>query len=389
MKHELICEAEALQPQLVQWRRDLHQIPELRLQLPQTVAYVRARLDEMGVNYRVYEDLSCIEALIGSGEPCYMLRSDMDGLPMAEETDLPYRSTNGCMHSCGHDLHTTILLGAAKLLKAHESELKGTVKLFFQSGEEQVEGAKAAIEAGILENPKVDAVFAIHVIAMAPAGMLMTGKQPMSSVYNFRITLTGHGGHGSAPQTCIDPINAGVQVYLALQSLLAREVASSDEAVLTIGKFTAGDISNVIPETCELAGTLRTFDRKVRDHIVERFNEIVPAVAAAYRCKCQIDVLGDCPSVINDDEVTDSAERSIEALLPETKVIRGMRGTGSEDFAYLSERVPGSYYILGAGVEDKAQWLGQHNPKVLFNEDVLATGAAVYAKVAMDWLAEH
>ena len=235
----------------------------------------------------------------------------------------------------------------------------------------------------------MDAAFAIHVLAKAPAGVLMTGKQPMSSVYNFRITLNGHGGHGSAPQNCIDPINAGVQVYLALQSLLAREVASSDEAVLTIGKFTAGDISNVIPETCELAGTLRTFDRRVRDHLVERFHELVPAVAAAYRCGCEIGVLGDCPSVVNDDAVTDSAARSIQALLPGTEVIRGMRGTGSEDFAYLSERVPGAYYILGAGVEDRSQWLGQHNPKVLFNEEVLQTGAAVYAKVAMDWLAAH
>lgn len=389
MKHILMTEAEALQSQLVQWRRDLHQIPELRLQLPQTVAYVRARLDEMGVSYRLYEDISCIVATIGSGEGCYMLRSDMDGLPMNEETDLPYRSTNGCMHSCGHDLHTTILLGAAQLLKAHESELKGTVKLFFQSGEEQVEGAKAAIEAGLLENEKPEAIFVIHVIAAAPAGALMTGKQPMSSVYNFRITLTGHGGHGSAPHTCIDPINAGVQVYLALQSLIAREVSSRDEAVLTIGKFTAGDISNVIPETCELAGTIRTFDPAVRAHMVQRFHEIVPAVAEAYRCKCGIEILGDCPSVINDDAVMDSAARSIEAILPGTEVIRGMRGTGSEDFAYLSERVPGAYYILGAGVEDEAQWLGQHNPKVLFNEDVLATGAAVYAKVAMDWLAER
>lgn len=389
MKQEWICEAEGLQDQLTGWRRALHQIPELGLHLPQTVAYVRAQLDAMGVQYRLLEEISCIEAQIGQGDPCFLLRSDMDALPMAEETELEFRSTNGCMHSCGHDLHTAILLGAAKLLKAHESELKGTVKLFFQSGEEQLLGAKAAVEAGILERPRVRAAFAAHVFAMAPVGMIATGKQPMSAVYNFRIRLIGRGGHGSAPQTCIDPINAGVQDYLALQSLLAREIAGNDEAVLTIGKFVAGDANNVIPETCELEGTMRTFDPKVQDYLVERLHAIVPAVAEAYRCRCEIETTSQCASVVNDDAVMDSAARSIHALLPETEIIRGVRGTGSEDFAYLTEQVPGAYFILGAGVDDQSQWKGQHNPGVVFHEAVLPLGAAIYARVAADWLAEH
>ena len=386
MMHPLMNEAGALQPRLVQWRRALHQIPELRLQLPQTLAFVRDKLDAMGVRYKVYEPISAIVASIGSGQRCYLLRSDMDGLPMVEQSGLPFAAVNGNMHSCGHDLHTTILLGAAQLLKAHEPELQGTVKLFFQSGEEQVEGALAAIEAGLLdEAPQPEAAFAIHVAAATPAGLLGTAKQPMSSVYNFCITLTGVGGHGSTPQNCIDPINAGVQVYLALQSLIAREVASSDEAVLTIGKFQAGTQSNIIPDSCLLAGTIRSYEPRVREQMVRRFHEIVPAVAAAYRCGCRIEIPGDCPSVVNDDRVMASAARSIKELLG-VEIERNMRGTGSEDFAWLCQRIPGAYFILGAGVEDASRWRGQHNPEVVFNEAVLATGAAVYAKVAMDWL---
>ena len=268
-------EAQRLQEQLVQWRRSLHQIPETGIRLPQTMAFIRQRLEEMNISYELHEEISCITATVGSGEKCFLLRSDVDALPVTEEAELPFRATNGCMHGCGHDMHGTILLGAAKLLKAHESELKGTVKLLFQSGEEVFLGAKSAIAAGVLENPKVDAAFAMHVIAMMPVGVLMTGKEAMSSVNGFKITLTGHGGHGSMPETAVDPINAAVQVYLALQSLIAREIGGSEEAVLTIGQFTAGEASNIIPERAVLQGTLRTFREDVRQRLLKRIREVV------------------------------------------------------------------------------------------------------------------
>ena len=382
-------EAQGLQEKLVQWRRALHRMPETGITLPQTMAYLKERLEEMGIAYRVYEEISCIEATIGAGEKCFLLRSDVDAIPVAEETELPFRSTNGKMHGCGHDLHGTILLGAARLLKNHESELKGTVKLLFQSGEEVFQGAKAAVEAGVLENPRVDAAFAMHVIAMVPMGVIMTGKQAMSSVDGFKITIKGHGGHGSMPETSIDPINAAVQVYLALQSLIAREIGGSEEAVLTIGQLSAGEVANVIPERAVMQGTLRTFDPAVRQRLVQRIREVVAGTCTTYRCQWEYEVLSDCPSVITDDAVTASVEKSVRAAAPWLHIIGGAHGMASEDFAEISQRVPASYYMIGAGPEEKEKQLGQHNPKVEFNEKVLPIGAAIYAQAAMDWLADN
>lgn len=173
---------------------------EVGIRLPKTREFLQKCLEEMEVNYEVYEEISCIVATIGTGERCFLLRSDIDGLPVTEEADVTFKSVNGCMHGCGHDMHGTILLGAARILKNHEKELKGCVKLLFQSGEEVFQGAKAAIEEGGLENPKVEAALAMHVIAMMPVGVIMTGKEAMASVDGFKITLTGHEGHGSMPE---------------------------------------------------------------------------------------------------------------------------------------------------------------------------------------------
>lgn len=389
MGNELLKESAELQSQLVQWRRSLHQIPETGITLPKTIAFIKERLDEMEIPYKIYEDISCIEAIIGSGGKCFMLRSDVDGLPVTEEAEVSFKSTNGCMHGCGHDMHGTVLLGAAKLLKAHESELKGTVKLLFQSGEEVFKGAKAAVDSGILENPHVDAAFAMHVIALLPAGVIMTGKEPMSSVDGFKMTLIGHGGHGSMPEACVDPINAAVQVYLALQSLIAREIGGTEEAVLTIGQLAAGDVSNVIPERAVLQGTLRTFKKNVRERLVKRIEEVAKGVAMTYRCRMEYETLSACPSVVTDDEVTALAEDTIKSMMPQVQIIRGSHGMGSEDFAEITDKVPSSYYMLGAGPEDPEKRVGQHNPKVIFNEDVLSTGAAIYAQVAMNWLEKN
>ena len=386
MAEQLGAKAMQLQEQLVTWRRQLHQIPEAGIRLPKTIAFIQKCLDEMEVKYQVFEEISCIVATIGKGEKCFLLRSDIDGLPVAEEADVPFKASNGCMHGCGHDMHGTILLGAAKLLKMREDKLKGCVKLLFQSGEEVFQGAKAAIEAGVLENPKVEAALAMHVIAMMPVGVIMTGKEPMASVDGFKITLTGHGGHGSMPEMCVDPINAAVQVYLALQSLIAREIGGTQEAVLTIGQLAAGDAANVIPEKAVLQGTLRTFKKEVREKLVTRIKEAAQGVAATYRCKMEYEVLSACPSVVTDDRVTAKVEESIKAVVPEFMVMKDAHGMGSEDFAQIADKVPAAYFMMGAGPREEQKRLGQHNPKVEFNEDVLSIGAAIYAKAAMDWL---
>ena len=389
MGNTLLQEAKQFHDELVSWRRELHQIPELDISLPQTVRFVASKLDEMQIPYQIMEDCSCIAAQIGKGSKCFMLRSDMDALPVVEESGLPFASTNGCMHGCGHDLHATILLGAAKLLKAHEAELNGVVKLLFQSGEETFNGAKAAFAGGVLENPHVDAAFAMHVFAGVALGVISYGVQAMASVYGFKIVLTGRGGHGSQPEICIDPINAGVEVYHALQSLIARECPPSAEAALTIGQFTAGNAANVIPEYCVLQGTLRTFDKKVTELLIRRINEIVPAVASAFRCGCKIEELSNVPSVICNEALNEEFLESIRSLEGNFQFQGGLHLMGSEDFSIFTDAIPASYFVIGAGVEDESKRVGQHNPKVMFNEDCLAQGAAIYTKVALDWLKNH
>lgn len=380
-------EAEKLQSQLVAWRRALHQIPEVGTTLPQTMDFIGKELDKLGISYVLHEDISCIEAILGQGKKCFLLRSDVDALPVKEEAEVPFRSTNGNMHGCGHDLHGAILLGAAKLLKDHEKELPGRVKLLFQSGEEVFQGAKEAIEAGALED--VQGAFTMHVIAMMPMGIVMTGKEAMASVDGFKITLTGRGGHGSMPEAAIDPINAAVQVYLALQSLIAREIGGTEEAVLTIGQLTAGEVANVIPERAILQGTLRTFKPELRQRLVKRIEEVSNGVAATYRCLCQVEKISQCASVVTDDGVTATVRKAIGEVAPELRVVGGAHGMGSEDFAQITQEVPSAYYMMGAGPEDEKKRYGQHNPKIEFNEDVLCLGAAIYALTALDWLKEE
>ena len=387
--HALMQEALTLKDELTAFRRELHQNPELGTHLPQTVARVTAKLAEMNIPYHVYEDCSCVTATIGHGGKCFLLRGDMDALPVHEDTGLPFASTNGCMHACGHDLHATMLLGAAKLLKARESELKGTVKLLFQSGEEIFAGAKAAIDCGVLENPKVDAAFAMHVGGNQATGTALVGEYTMAAVYGFRMTLTGKGTHGSTPENGIDPINTGVHIYLALQELIAREVSALDEASLTIGRFEAGKVANVIPNSAVLEGTLRTFKPATTEYLRARIDEVAKAVAATYRTKIDIEVLSKVPATICNSALNEECKASMSAVDPDMKISDDFHAMGSEDFAFISEKVPSCYTFIGAGLPDPSKWIGHHNPHVVFEESVLPRGAAIYAKTAVDWLEKH
>ena len=389
MSQNILKEALEMKEQLTTWRRALHQIPELDLCLPRTSGLIQEELTKMGIPYEAVADGSCIVAVIGKGDKCFLLRSDMDGLPMREESGVPFASDNGCMHACGHDMHAATLLGAAWLLKKHEEELKGQVKLLFQPAEETFRGAKAAIDAGVMENPAVDAAFAMHVNSGLPSDCIIYGEHPMAAVYGFEIKLTGVGGHGSMPETCIDPINTGVHIYLALQELIARECPASKEAVLTIGQFEAGSASNIIPQTAVLKGTLRTFDREVRKNMIQRIGEVAKGVADTYRTRMELEVLCDIPDVENDAELNREFAECIQAMNPELKLIPAFHVMGSEDFAFISEKVPSGYFAIGARVEDGTEIYGQHNPRVRFNEDALPTAAAAYVSVAMNWLEKH
>ena len=372
----------------IKWRRYLHQIPEIGTNVPKTIQFITRELDAMNISYQVFEN-SCIIANIGFQEPCILLRADMDGLSGKEESGLNFASMNGCMHACGHDLHIANLLGAAKLLKQHEKELNGSVKLLFQSGEEIFKGALDALKFGVLENPKVEAAFAMHVFAMYDPNLILTSLNPMASVYGFEITITGKGGHGSQPERCIDPIQSAVAIYQALNVLISKECLPGTEAVLSIGQFSAGNAANAIPETATLKGTLRSFTKEASDYLIKRISEIVESVALSYRTKGEVKVLSNCPNLSCDEAFSLDCLESLHKVQPQMEVDQSLHLIGSEDFAFIAKEVPSCYFIIGGGVEDPSKRLGQHNPRILFNEDSMSKASSIYAQVAIDWLNKH
>lgn len=377
----------SMQQELVEIRRHLHQNPEVGMDLPATKKFVWQKLVEYG-----YEPQACgemgITCTIGQGERVFLLRGDMDALPLTEDTDLSFRSVNGAMHACGHDMHTTMLLGAAKILKERESELKGTVKLLFQPGEEILQGAKDCLDAGLLENPKVDAGAMIHVfpfkdlplgnVFVAPAGTFM------ASADWFEIKVQGVGSHGSMPEVSIDPINVATKIYDALQTLSAREISSAERFVLTIGEFVGGTpgSSNVIPNSAFMKGTLRTLKEEVRQQIKKRMVEISEAVGQAFGANVTIDFTNGCCSNEIDQAVTETVKAGLENVFPSNVLGQAplaLPMMGSEDFGEISHRIPTTtMFITVADTE-----LMLHNPKIIFDESVLNFGSNVYVEAAL------
>lgn len=399
---ELLREAEAFREELVENRRYLHTHAGTGFDIEDTIAFVKEKLTQMG-----YEPKECGRAgltVLAGNKPgkTFLLRADMDALPIREEADVDFKCQNGNMHACGHDMHTTMLLGAAKLLKEHEEEINGTVKLMFQPAEEIFEGSKDMIDAGVLENPKVDAALMIHVMAGMPfpAGTVIVcdGGVSAPAADYFTINIQGKGCHGSMPNTGVDPINAAAHIITALQELNARELPMGTEAVLTIGSMHAGNAANVIPDTAQLKGTIRTFDEEIREFVKKRMTEISKGIAAAFRAEADVAFGSGCPTLYNDYELAKSTAASIKKLLGEEKTftagqLAAMAGSGnvqktagSEDFAYVSHEVPSIMLALAAGQPNKGYSYPQHHPRVKFDEAVLPVGSAVYAYAAMDWL---
>lgn len=390
MIHSIMSEAKAMEAELVAHRRHLHQIPETGFNLPQTTAYVMHQLTQYGLEPKVVGKAG-ITALIGPDTgKTFLIRGDMDALPIAEDTGLPFSSSNGNMHACGHDFHTSALLGAAKLLKAHEHELCGQVKLMFQPAEETMDGAQDMVDAGILENPRVDVAMALHVLhdKFGIAGYAR-GKACGSSDV-FTITVCGKGGHGAAPHLNIDPINAACHIQLALQAINSREINPNELIVLTVCSFHAGTAANIMPETAVLKGTIRTMDMEVKAFARQRLIDICENVCKTFRTVCSIEFIGEgIPPMVNDDTLLDDTSRYIDELLGEGTARPIERMTGSEDFSVLSARVPSVLYWFGTGNEEEGYHFGVHDCRVTFNEEALHRMAAVYAAVPMQWLFEH
>lgn len=406
LEQTFLKEAQALQAELVSHRHYLHMHPETGFQLAQTKEFVKSELKAMG-----YTPVDCgksgVTVTIGnpSEGKTFLLRGDMDALPIKEEAALDFASSNGNMHACGHDLHTTMLLGAAKLLKMHEAKIQGSVKLMFQPAEEIFEGANDMIQSGILENPHVDAALMIHVMAGMPfpSGTAIISPAGVSAPAAdfFEITVQGKGCHGSMPNTGIDPLSTASHIILALQEIQTRELAISDSAVLTFGSIHGGTAPNIIPDSVTMTGSIRTFDEETRTYIKTRLEEVSKGIAATYRCTAGISFGSGCPTLKNDKSLCEATEKYLRELFGNEMVFsaaqlsamsgsgKQSKSTGSEDFAYVSQEVPSIMIAMAAGSPKDGYLYPQHHPKVRFDDAVLFRGSALYAYTAMRWLEEH
>lgn len=384
--------AQALRGELEENRRYLHENAEVGLEMPKAVAYLTEKLKSYGL-----EPQPCGKGLtvtLGSGGKTLLLRADMDALPMAEESGLPFACPTGSeAHCCGHDMHAAMLLTAARLLKEDEARLKGTVRLMFQPAEETFEGAKNMIANGLLE-PKPDAALAYHVgPGKMPVGLYMFNNTPgaamMFSMDQFQITIHGRGAHGAYPHAGVDPINIGVHVHLALQELIARECDPMKSCVLTVGKFQAGSAPNIIPDTATLAGTIRTNDNATRELLNRRVSEVAQAIAGAYGGSAEVSLVGVPPLVCDAALVNEMSGYMQELPIPGLMPYPGISSSASEDFAVIAAEVPSAFMYLSAGFTDERGNAPAHNPKVQFNEDVLPIGAACLTHCAKRWLEAH
>ena len=389
--NEIMNQAKEIKEDLINFRRTIHSNPEVGDALPKTKSYVIEKLKEFGYDPKEICESGIVATIEGS-EPgkTFLLRADMDALPVKEATECEFKSNNGCMHACGHDMHTAMLLGAAKLLKQNQDQIKGTVKLVFQPNEEGFKGAKNMLKAGVLKNPDVDAAMAMHVHSGTPSNVVLCGLgTSIAGCNRFRIVVKGTGCHGAMPELGVDPINIAAHIYLALQEITTREVSATKPAVVTIGKFSGGEAANIIPEEVIMEGTIRSLDKEAGEFIFNRMNDIVVSTAKMFRGEAELIELSSVPPLTNDTDLAKEVTSYLKDLLGEKSVVLFEGGgMGSEDFASYSYEVPSVYLMLGAGTKQENSLYGEamHNPKVVFNEDILVTGAAMHTYAAINWL---
>ena len=393
---KFIEQAKEIENELVKNQQYLHRNAEVGFELTKTTEYVKSTLEEMGCKVTPCGKSGLI-ALIGKGSgKTFLLRADMDALPIKEEADIEFACKNGNMHACGHDFHTSMLLGAAKLLKKYENQINGTVKLMFQPAEEILSGAKNMIENGVLENPRPNGALMLHVMAGLPLKtgtiVVANGVSAPAADY-FTINIQGKGCHGSTPQQGVDALTIGAHILIALQEINARELGVSDEATLTIGKMNGGTTGNVIADKTILEGTLRAYDEDVREHIKKRISEITQGIAGSFRGKGTADFGNGCPPLKNDRELSEEIEGYLTEAFGEDLVLnvekmggRTNKSGGSEDFSYISQEIPSVMLALAAGNSEEGYLYPQHHPKVKFDDKILSIGSAVLAQSAFSWL---
>jgi hippurate hydrolase len=388
---EILREAQEMLDETSRLRRRIHQHPELGLTLPRTQAAVLEALDGLPLEIKTGQRTTSVVARLRGARPgpTILLRGDMDALPMPEDTGLPFASeVPGVMHACGHDGHTAMLAGAARLLARRRESLAGSVLFMFQPGEEGYHGARVMIEEGLLDGPDAPSgAFAMHVTHRRPAGVISAKPGPTAAAADtIEIVVRGKGGHASAPHDCLDPIPIACEIVQALQTMVTRRVHVFDPAVVTIAKIEAGTTRNVIPETASLLGTVRTVSEATRDNVLDGVRRVAEGIAAAHGAGVDVEITRGYPPTVNDERFARFVlETGRELLGPDGAQPASNPMMGAEDFSYVLQRVPGAMANLGTR-PDSGPVYPNHSNRMLLNEAALATGVAMHTAVALRFL---
>jgi hippurate hydrolase len=391
-RHALRTDAEEISPQLTDLRHRLHREPEIGLDLPRTQETLLGELENLGLEISTGRSLSSITAVLRGPQAAragVLLRADMDALPVAEDSGVPFASrVDGAMHACGHDLHMAMLVGAARLLSAHREALRGDVVFMFQPGEEGWDGAGHMIDEGVLDaaGRRVDAAYGMHVMA-AKYPPRVFGTRPgtlMAASDWLRVVVHGQGGHGSAPHLGLDPVTAAAAMVTALQTMVTRRFDIFDPVVVTVGDFHGGTRRNIIPDTARFDATIRTFTKAARDRIREEAPEVCAGVAAAHGLEVEVEYRDEYPATVNDPDHAAFVQQVVGDVFGEDGY-RAMAHpeAGAEDFSRVLAAVPGAYLMLGASTGDPARTPNNHSPRATFDDAVLPLGALLHAELAI------
>ena len=394
--NKFLQQAKDLFPYTQTLRRDFHMHPELGFNEIRTGGIVAKELEALGIEVTKGVGKTGVVGLLEGSKPgpTILLRFDMDALPITEDTGAEYSSTNpGVMHACGHDGHTAIGLTVAKILNEYKDDLRGNIKFCFQPSEEgtngeEVGGALMMMRDGLLESPKVEKTLSLHVWNDKPVGWIHVAKGPvMAGAELFIIKLTGKGGHGAAPETTVDPVVCAAHITTALQTIVSRNVPPLKPAVISVTSIHTGTAFNIIPQTAELNGTIRTFDPEIRTLVLERFKQVVTGIATSLGCQSEITIKQVTAPVINNEEVATTVHAAAQLVFPNTKINDNPYLTmGAEDMGYMQEKADGCYFFIGSANDEKHLNYNHHHPKFDFDEQALINGVALMATAAADLL---